>query len=126
MFWGGGILNKQEPLEQINKNENIELAIFIEEEQTNSIPSKGRGYYLDLEKTSCTNEATITWDSETWSPVILNAESYPVRCSLYFGTTYKENILNGTDPILKDELIPVKIDNEGVVRRASLTSKYLL
>ena len=116
--------NKQEPLERINKNENIELAIYIEEEQTNSIPSKDSGYYLDLEKSSCTNEATITWDSETWSPVILNAENYPVRCSLYFGTTYKENILNGTDPILKDELIPVTIDDEGIVRRASLTSKW--
>ena len=117
-------IETKEEIKNFSNEENIELAIYIEEEQTSSIPSKDSGYYLDLEKSSCTNEATITWDSETWSPVILNAENYPVRCSLYFGTTYKENILNGTDPILKDELIPVKIDNEGVVRRASLTSKW--
>ena len=70
---GGGILNKERTLEPINQNENIELAIYREEEQTNSIPSKDSGYYLDLEKSSCTNDASITWDSETWSPVILNA-----------------------------------------------------
>ena len=117
-------MNKNEEVKKFANKENIELAIYIEEEQTNSIPSKDSGYYLDLEKSSCTNDASITWDSTTWSPVILNAENYPVRCSLYFGSTYKESILNGTDPILKDELIPVTIDNEGVVRRASLTSKW--
>ena len=117
-------MNKNEEVKNFANKENIELAIYIEEEQTNSIPSKDSGYYLDLEKSSCTNNASITWDSTTWSPVILNAENYPVRCSLYFGSTYKESILNGTDPILKDELIPVTIDNEGVVRRASLTSQW--
>ena len=117
-------IETKEEIKNFSNEENIELAIYIEEEQTSGIPSKDSGYYLDLEKSSCTNNASITWDSTTWSPVILHAENYPVRCNLYFGSTYKESILNGTDPILKDELIAVTIDNEGVVRRASLTSKW--
>ena len=117
-------IGKKEEIKKLENKENIELAIYVEEKQTNTIPTKNSGYYLDLEKSSCSNNASITWDSETWSPVILHAKNYPVRCSLHFGSTYKESILNGTDPILKDELIPVTIDNEGIVRRASLTSKW--
>ena len=118
------MLNKQKTSERINQNENIELAIYIEEEQTNSIPSKNSGYYFDREKTSCTNEAYINWDSITWSPVVMNAENYPVRCELHFTTTYTEGILNGTDPILKDELIPITIDEDGTVKKADLTSEW--
>ncbi len=117
-------IGKKEEIKKLENKENIELAIYVEEKQTNTIPTKNSGYYLDLEKSSCTNNASITWDSTTWSPVILHAKNYPVRCSLYFGSTYKESILNGADPVLKDELIAVTIDNEGVVRRASLTSKW--
>ena len=54
----------------INSNENIELAIYINEEETNTIPSKDSGYYLDLEKSTCTNNAIIQFDTNTWSPVI--------------------------------------------------------
>ena len=32
---------------------------------------------------------------------------YKTRCELHFTTTYTEGILNGTDPVLKDPLIPV-------------------
>ena len=32
------------------ETEEIELAIYINDEETNTIPSKDSGYYLDLEK----------------------------------------------------------------------------
>ena len=108
----------------ITHNENINLAIYLENEQTTSIPSKDSGYYFDREKSSCTNDAYINWDSVSWSPVIKNARNYPVRCELHFTTTYNEGILNGTDPILKDELIPVEIEDDGTVKKADLTKPW--
>ena len=37
---------------------------------------------------------------------------YKTRCELHFGSEYKESILNGTDPVLKEPLIPVTIDSD--------------
>ena len=105
-------------------SEEIELAIYINDEETNTIPSKDSGYYLDLEKSSCTNNAIIQFDTSTWSPVIKNMSEYKTRCELHFGSTYKESILNGTDPVLKDPLIAVTIDSDGVVRKASLANEW--
>ena len=39
-------------------------------------------------------------------------------------TVYREAILNGTDPVLSNNLIPVTIDNDGTVRKADLNSKW--
>ena len=63
---------KEKSLKQIEKQDNVELAIYINEEETNAIPSKESGYYYDREKSSCTNGAYINWDSITWSPVVNN------------------------------------------------------
>ena len=38
--------------------------------------------------------------------------------------TYKEEILNGTEPKLEDPLIPVTIEDDGTVKKADLTSKW--
>ncbi len=107
-----------------NKNENIELAIYLEEEQANTIPSKESGYYYDRERSSCTNEAYINWDSITWSPVVNNMSEYKTRCEIHFTKTYTEGILNGTDPVLKDELVPVTIEENGTVKKANLESEW--
>ena len=37
---------------------------------------------------------------------------------------YQENVLNGTDPIIKDDLIPVTISDTGVVTKADTTKKW--
>ena len=66
----GGILNKKGILEQLEDNKNIELAIYINNEQTSSIPSKDSGYIFDEQNSSCTNNADLLWDYETWSPVV--------------------------------------------------------
>ncbi len=105
-------------------NSNVELAIYLDDEQTNRIPSKDSGYYLDLEKSTCTNNANIYFDTNTWSPVIKNMSEYKIRCELHFGSTYKETILNGTDPVLEEPLIPVTIDNDGTVRKTSLANEW--
>ena len=115
---------KEKSLKQIEKQDNVELAIYINEEETNAIPSKESGYYYDREKSSCTNGAYINWDSITWSPVVNNISEYKTRCELHFTTTYTEGILNGTDPVLKDELVPITIDNDGTVKKANLESEW--
>src|SRR5699024_8883986 len=39
-------------------------------------------------------------------------------------TPYTETILNRTDPVLKDPLIPVTIESDGIVKRADLSSEW--
>jgi len=102
-----------------------ELAIFLEDQETNVIPSKESGYYFDRVKSSC-NNGTIEWDSVNWNPNIkVNSNATTrTKCNLVFTKVYNEGILNGTDPVIKDELIPVKIEENGTVRKADLKSKW--
>ena len=65
---GGGIPNKQQTSELINQNENIELAIYLNETETSEIPSYTSGYLFDEEPSSCTSDATIRWDMESNYP----------------------------------------------------------
>ncbi len=104
--------------------ENIELAIYLEDEQTSSIPSKESGYYYDREKSNCTNGSYINWDSVSWSPVVNNMSEYKTRCEIHFTKTYTEGILNGTDPVLKDELVPITIEDNGTVKKADVKSEW--
>ncbi len=41
-----------------------------------------------------------------------------------FVNRYTEDILNGIDSVLKDELIPVTIDDNGVVHKANIQEKW--
>ena len=122
---------QQSKKETILKEEIEEstLAIYLEEEQINYIPAKDSGYTLDIEKSNCTNGVSVSFDYNTWS-VKTNYENYEsadntrVKCSLYFTDKYIEPILNGTDPVLKDPLIPVTIDSDGTVKKADLSSEW--
>ena len=111
------------------KIEENTLAIYLEEEQINYIPAKDSGYTLDIEKSSCTNGVEVSFDYNTWS-VKTNYSNYNnennqrVKCSLYFTDKYIEPILNGTDPVLEDPLIPVTIEDDGTVKKADLASEW--
>ena len=118
------LFERKTEIKETKNNKNIELAIYINEEETNTIPSKESGYYYDREKSSCTNGAYINWDSISWSPVVSNMNEYKTRCELHFTTTYTEGILNGTDPVLEDPLIPVIIESDGTVKKADLESEW--
>ena len=120
--------SKKETILKEEQEESI-LAIYLENEQINYIPEKDSGYTLDLTKSSCNNGVTISFDYNTWS-VKTNYSNYTyqnnerVKCSLYFTDKYIEPILNGTDPVLEDPLIPVTIDDDGVVRKADLSKEW--
>ena len=120
--------SKKETILKEEIEENT-LAIYLEEEQINYIPAKDSGYTLDITKSSCTNGVEVTFDYNTWS-VKTNYSNYNsesnqrVKCSLYFTNKYVEPLLNGTDPVLEDLLIPVTIDSDGTVKKADLSSEW--
>ena len=90
MFWGGGILHKIDSLEQIENFKNIELAIYLADEEIDFFPVKNNqeGYVFD--KAICyvngieTSDVHVTWDSETWAPVFTGLNTYKTSCNLYF------------------------------------------
>ena len=95
----------------------------MNDEETNTIPSK-EGNIYDETRSNCTNGAYIIWDYELWGPVVKNMSEHKTKCELYFKTGYKESILNGTDSVLKDELIPVTIESDGTVKKADIGSEW--
>ena len=117
------IAKKTDIPEQTKTKENIELAIYLNDEETNTIPSK-EGNIYDETRSSCTNGAYIIWDYETWSPVVKNMSEHKTKCELYFKTGYKESILNGMDPLLEGSLIPVTIESDGTVKKADIGSEW--
>ena len=112
--------------EKYNQN-NETLAIFLNEERTESIPSKEE---YSFDKAICTVDGTITeevkveWDEKSWAPILYNVKDHSTKCNLYFKENYEESILNGTYPILKDELIPITIDPDGTVKKANLGKEW--
>ncbi len=120
---GGGISSKKETQEQLDNLENIKLAIYVNNEKTESIPTKGENIF-DETKSSCTNDAYIIWDYESWSPIVKNVTTSLTKCTLYFKKGYSETILNGADPIIKDELVPITIDSDGTVKKADIGSEW--
>ena len=118
----GGYLNK----EKYNQNDET-LAIFLNEERTESIPSKEE---YSFDKAICTVDGTITeevkveWDEESWAPILYNVKDHSTKCNLYFKERYQEEILNEADPVLQNDLIPVTIDNDGTVKKADLGRKW--
>ena len=85
------LFQKENGIEKYLYQEDIELAIYINDEETNEIPSK-EGNIYDETRSSCTNGAYIVWDYESWSPVVKNMSEYKTKCELYFKTVYKERI----------------------------------
>lgn len=117
--------NKQIQTKKI-ENENVLFSLFQGAEKVDTIPSKDSGYYFDRDKSNCTNDAQIEWDSVNWSPSVSVKEENQERvsCNLYFTTNYREGILNGTDPVLKDEMIPITLENDGTVKKSDLTKPW--
>ena len=86
---GGGILNKTIP-EQRESLENLELAIYLENEKQSTIPEKNNASNYVFDKATCfvngkeDASVTISWDSEAWAPIVKGLTTYKTRCDLYF------------------------------------------
>ena len=101
---------------------DVKVAILVDGVGTDTIPSKESG--KALEEIICDHGASGSWDYQNWTLVVKNMNSKRTKCQLHFKSKYTESILNGTDPVIKDGLIPVTIENNGKVKKASLGSEW--
>jgi len=131
----GVFLYESFALFQVNENFNliegnvgslgdIHFTYYINGEIVKNPPEKNTGYQFDAESSNCTNGATLKWNHEIWGPNVGGLTSTQTKCNVHFKQAYEESLLNGTYPILKDELIPVTIDNDGVVKKADIKNKW--
>ncbi len=67
--------------------------------------------------------ATLT-DDQKGSKFELVKDGTPVTPPVEEREPYKETILNGTDPVIKGDLIPVTIANDGTVKKADTTTEW--
>ncbi len=120
---------------QVNENFNvisgnvkdigdITFTYYIDDTISLTAPEKNSGKLFDNKKSSCTNGASIRWNYEEWGPVVSNIGSNKTKCSVSFESAYSESILNGAYPVLKDELEPVVIEDDGTVKRADINSEW--
>ena len=86
-----------------------------------------------LEEMTINGNETKTFALRLWIDGSVNPSNQEVMNKSFEGKvtiegsydgTYTESILNGTDPVLKDGLIPVTIDNDGVVKKADITKEW--
>ena len=71
------------------------------------------------------------WIDETSNQDDINGKEFTAMVNVYANAelvteqvAYKEDILNGTDPVLKDNLVPVTIDTDGTVKKADIYSEW--
>ena len=71
------------------------------------------------------------WIDEQSNQTDINGKEFTAMVNVYANaeliteqTAYTESILNGTDPVLKDNLIPVTIDTDGTVKKANIYSEW--
>ena len=86
----GGILSKNQTLEQEENLENTELAIYVEGEKQPDLPEKNNSENYVFDKAICyvngheDESITISWDKDAWAPIIKGLSTYKTRCDLYF------------------------------------------
>ena len=108
----------------VGSNGDLYFAFYVDNVISKTMPQKGEGYKIDKEKTNCTKGASVEFNETEWSVKVLNMPERNTKCTLYFEKSYSETILNGADPVLKEPLIPVTIENDGTVKRADLSLEW--
>ncbi len=109
---------------------DLSFAYYVNNEIVLEMPNKESGYTLD-EKSNCNNGVKVSWDYENWIAQIDYSnykaeETSKTKCNLYFREKeiYTEPILNGMNPVLKGELVPVTIDTNGTVHKADTKTEW--
>ena len=105
-------------------DEDIILSYTVNGEKLDiNFPSKNSGY--KVLNVTCENKTTASWDNNTWGLVnITPGDSKKIRCNIDFNKIYSESILNGTDPVLSDNLIPVVLADDGTVTKADTNTEW--
>ena len=74
---------------------DVYFAYYVDDELTSEMPLQNSGYVFDEEKSSCTNNAHVTWNYNEWFPEVRNLTKTRTKCTLYFEKTKKVNIILG-------------------------------
>ncbi len=77
---------------------DVYFAFYQGNEQVSTMPRKESGYLFNSQKSNCTNDATIAWNHDQWSPIITNLTKAKTKCTLYF-----EQGKNLVEELLKNE-----------------------
>ena len=71
------------------------------------------------------------WLDENADLSVIGGQTFTATVNVYSNDkvkeekiVYKESILNGTDPVLKDNLVPIKIASDGTVTKADLYQEW--
>ncbi len=101
-------------------NFDVKVALTIDGTPSTTFPEKGSNKTVD--SIICDKGATATWDYEKWDIIVHNVKQTKTKCQVNFVTKYTDSVLNGNDPVLAENLIPVTIENqngENIVKKAS-------
>ena len=101
---------------------DVNLAVTIDGNLSKIFPSKDSG--KSVSSIECNKGASASWDYKNWMIQVKNVTETRTKCQVHFVTKYHDSVLNGADPELRDGLIPITIDESGVVRKASLGSEW--
>ncbi|MCI8575865.1 MAG: hypothetical protein HFI09_05280 [Bacilli bacterium] len=100
---------------------DVKVNITIDGVGSTKIPDKGT---KGIESIVCDKGAIGKWDYINWAINVGNLSNTKTTCQVNFVSKYTESILNGTDPVLKEGLIPVTISDNGEVKKADITNEW--
>jgi len=101
---------------------DINVTAYVDGNPSLTFPSKDGEYAVD--HIECSNGAQAIWNYTNWEVNVQNLTNTKTKCKVYFVKRYKEDILNGTDPIISDNLIPVTINDDGNVIKANMEEEW--
>ena len=100
---------------------DVKVNVLVDGVGSIQIPDKGS---KKVENVSCDKGAIGLWDYTNWMIVVKNLTETKTTCTVRFASKYSESELNGTDPELKDGLIPVIIEDNGEVKKADESGEW--
>jgi len=101
---------------------DINVTAYVDGNPSLTFPKKDSDYAVD--HIECSNGAQAIWNYTNWEVNVQNLTHTKTKCKVYFVKRYKEEILNGTDPIISDNLIPVTINDDGKVIKANMEEEW--
>ena len=102
-------------------NYDVKVNVVVDGVGSIKIPEKGT---KKVESITCDKGAEGYWDYTNWMIQVRNLSETKTTCTVSFASKYTEGELNGTDPVLKNGLIPVTIEDNGEVKKADESSEW--
>ncbi len=103
---------------------DVTLAFTVNKKTESGVafPNRNEGFKAD--GVTCENNVLASWDEDNWALKIENSnKNSRIKCTINF-KRYEESILNGAYPVLKEGLVPVKIDDNGTVTKANIEENW--